>query len=178
MADEIIQGKYGSGHENRRKSLGIDKATYKKVRAKVNEKLGAKTSNKSSGSTKKTSSKSIKKGDKVTLSKSAKKYATGEKIPAKYKGKTYTVQQVKSDRVLLKELYSWVNKKDVGGCNSSKNTLKKGQTVTLKKSAKKFATGETIASFAKGKKYKVLQVKSDRVLLDEIMSWVNKSDVE
>ena len=108
MAEEIIAGKHGNGHEQRRKSLGIDKATYKKVRAKVNEKLGAKTSKKS----------------------------------------------------------------------SSKKTLKKGQTVTLKKSAKKFATGETIAGFAKGKKYKILQVKSDRVLLDEIMSWVKKSDVQ
>lgn len=56
--------------------------------------------------------------------------------------------------------------------------LKVGQTVTLKKSASKFATGESIASHAKGKKYKIIQVKSDRVLLDSIMSWVKKSDVK
>lgn len=59
-----------------------------------------------------------------------------------------------------------------------KTSYKKGNTVTLKKSATHFATGETIANFAKGKKYKIIQVKSDRVLLDGIMSWVEKSDVK
>lgn len=39
MATEVIQGKHGIGHENRRKSLGIDKATYEKVRAEVNRRL-------------------------------------------------------------------------------------------------------------------------------------------
>lgn len=58
-------------------------------------------------------SKSIKKGDKVRLEASAKKYATGEAIPSKYKKKAYTVQSVKSDRVLLKEIYSWAHKDDV-----------------------------------------------------------------
>src|SRR5690606_4455727 len=59
------------------------------------------------------SSITFKVGDKVTLKNTAKTYATGEKIPSRYKGKKYTNQQVKSDRVLLKELYSWVYKKDV-----------------------------------------------------------------
>src|SRR5690606_19514840 len=39
MATEVIQGKHGNGHEQRRKSLGIDKATYEKVRAEVNKRL-------------------------------------------------------------------------------------------------------------------------------------------
>ena len=39
MADEIIAGKHGNGHEVRRKSLGIDKATYEKVRQEVNRRL-------------------------------------------------------------------------------------------------------------------------------------------
>src|SRR5690606_41942783 len=39
MADEIIRGMHGNGHEQRRKSLGIDKATYEKVRAEVNRRL-------------------------------------------------------------------------------------------------------------------------------------------
>lgn len=39
MATEIIQGKHGNGHEQRRKSLGIDKATYEKVRKEVNRRL-------------------------------------------------------------------------------------------------------------------------------------------
>lgn len=39
MATEVIAGKHGSGHENRRKSLGISKAEYEKVRAEVNRRL-------------------------------------------------------------------------------------------------------------------------------------------
>lgn len=40
MADEVIAGKHGSGHENRRKSLGISKSKYEKVRAEVNRRAG------------------------------------------------------------------------------------------------------------------------------------------
>ncbi|WP_167751451.1 hypothetical protein [Lentibacillus salicampi] len=36
MADEVIAGKHGSGHENRRQSLGISQSKYEKVRAEVN----------------------------------------------------------------------------------------------------------------------------------------------
>lgn len=126
-------------------------------------------------------------GAKVTLKTSATHYATGEPIPASVKGKTYTIQQVGSGRVLLKEIYSWVKNADVGiggsssgsssGTSSSSKKAKVGQTVTLSKSATRFATGEPILSSAKGKKYKILQVKSDRVLLDKIMSWVLLKDV-
>src|SRR5690625_2418993 len=62
--------------------------------------------------------------------------------------------------------------------SSHDKSLKVGQTVTLKKSADKFTTGESIADYAKGKTYEILQVKLDRVLLDEIMSWVKKSDIQ
>lgn len=56
-------------------------------------------------------------GDKVTLSETASTYATGERIPQRFLGKTYTVQQVGSkqhpDGVLLQEIYSWVKVADV-----------------------------------------------------------------
>lgn len=39
MAQEVIAGKHGNGHAQRRKSLGIDNATYQKVRAEVNRRL-------------------------------------------------------------------------------------------------------------------------------------------
>lgn len=39
MATEVIQGKHGNGHENRRKSLGINATTYAKVRAEVNRRM-------------------------------------------------------------------------------------------------------------------------------------------
>lgn len=40
MANEIIAGKHGSGHANRRKSLGISQSQYEKVRAEVNRRAG------------------------------------------------------------------------------------------------------------------------------------------
>lgn len=73
---------------------------------------------------------------------------------------------------LLKKLRSG------GEPSKPKTTYKVGNTVTLKKSATHFATGQSILNSAKGKKYKIIQVKSDRVLLDKIMSWVKKSDVK
>lgn len=127
---------------------------------------------------------SFKVGDKVTVKNSAKTYATGESIPSWIKGSTYTVQQVKNDRVLLKEIYSWVRKSDlVGGSSSSRSSssspsFRVGSKVTLKNSAKSYATGETIPSRYKGKTYTIQQVKSDRVLLKELYSWVYKKDVQ
>lgn len=38
MAAEVIAGKHGNGHSTRQKSLGVDNATYAKVRAEVNRK--------------------------------------------------------------------------------------------------------------------------------------------
>lgn len=52
-------------------------------------------------------------GDTIKILKTAKTYVTGENIPDKYKNIQYTVQQVKIDKVLIKELYSWVYVKDV-----------------------------------------------------------------
>lgn len=37
MVKEVIAGKHGNGHANRQKSLGIDNATYQKVRNRVNQ---------------------------------------------------------------------------------------------------------------------------------------------
>src|SRR5699024_7849276 len=108
MADEIIAGKHGAGHSNRRKSLGISKSEYEKVRKKVNEKLGVKPK-----STKSKKNKSLKVGQRVTLKKSATRFATGERIADFAKDKKYKIIQVKSDRVLLDGIMSWVYKKDV-----------------------------------------------------------------
>ena len=42
MAKEVIDGKHGTGHANRRKSLGISQSEYDKVRAEVNRLTGVK----------------------------------------------------------------------------------------------------------------------------------------
>lgn len=62
-------------------------------------------------------------GKKVYLRKDAKKYVTGQNIPTSVKGKKYTVSQDAKEKVLLKEIYSWVYKKDLG----------KEETVVVKK---------------------------------------------
>lgn len=43
MASEIIEGQHGQGHSNRQRSLGVDNATYQKVRAEVNRRAGVST---------------------------------------------------------------------------------------------------------------------------------------
>ncbi|OLS02870.1 hypothetical protein [Tissierella creatinophila] len=118
---------------------------------------------------------SLKVGDKVILSNSAIKYATGQTIPSHIKNKAYTVQQVKSDRVLLKEIMSWVFTKDLGQTSPTK-TLTVGSTVKIKGS--KYSTGQNIPSWVKNKTHKVSQLNKDRVLISDINSWVNKNDVE
>jgi len=43
MAKEIIDGKHGNGHDNRRKSLGISESEYNKVRTEVNRLVSGKS---------------------------------------------------------------------------------------------------------------------------------------
>jgi N-acetylmuramoyl-L-alanine amidase len=57
--------------------------------------------------------KTIKVGSKVKINLTAKKYATGQNIPLWVKASKYTVKEVNGDKVLLKEIMSWVYTKDV-----------------------------------------------------------------
>lgn len=61
---------------------------------------------------------------------------------------------------------------------TTNTAFKIGQTVRVKKSAKAYATGQSIASFVKGSTYKIKERGSNRLLLSEINSWVKTSDVE
>ncbi|MDT3393870.1 MAG: LysM peptidoglycan-binding domain-containing protein [Bacillota bacterium] len=62
--------------------------------------------------------------------------------------------------------------------NTHKSQIQVGNTVKVNFSAQRWATGEGIPSFIKGQSYKVIQVAGDRVLLDGVLSWANKKDVE
>src|SRR5690625_1791717 len=63
---------------------------------------------------KKSAPRTFKVGQKVRIKSSAKKYSRANvTIPSRVKGKTYTIQQVGKDDVLLKEIVSWVKKTDV-----------------------------------------------------------------
>jgi hypothetical protein len=53
----------------------------------------------------------VKIGDKVIIT--GVRYATGETVPARIKARTHTVDKVGITKVRLKEIFSWVYKKDV-----------------------------------------------------------------
>lgn len=83
----------------------------------------------------------------------------------------------------------WVNDSCIvsgnGGSSSqpASTSFSKGQRVTLKTSAQTYCTGQKIPSSVKGKTYTIMQVGSgnthpDGVLLQEIMSWVYKKDIQ
>lgn len=62
--------------------------------------------------------------------------------------------------------------------NTPKEDIAPGMTVKVNFSANNYATGEAIPDFVKGGPHKVLEVDGDRVLLDDIYSWVNKKNIE
>lgn len=62
--------------------------------------------------------------------------------------------------------------------NTPKSEIAVGMTVKVNFSATHYATGEAIPNYVKGEPHKVLEVDGDRVLLDDIYSWVNKKNVE
>ncbi|MFQ4153996.1 glucosaminidase domain-containing protein [Pediococcus pentosaceus] len=160
-------------------------------------KNNANNSNKNDSNSNKNNSSKINVGDKVTIKTSAKHWATGQTIYSAVKGKTYKVIQVNGSRLLLEKVLSWINTSDVttasssNHSNSNKNNgnkndsnknnstanIKVGSKVTIKTSAKHWATGQSIYSAVKGKTYKVMQINGNKLLLDKVISWINKGDV-
>lgn len=105
LANEVINGLHGDGAD-RKKSLG---SKFSEVQKRVNEILlsGNKVTSKPKPGT-------IKVGSKVKIKSSAGKYSRANvTIPSKHKNKSYTIQQVSKNDVLIKELYSWVKKSDL-----------------------------------------------------------------
>lgn len=103
---------------------------------------------------------------------------------------TYTIVETQGNWGKLKSGAGWIcldytNKVNGGNISTppQPKTFSKGQRVTLKTSANKYCTGQTIPNSIKGKTYTIMQVGSgnthpDGVLLKEIYSWVYKSDVQ
>lgn len=113
LVDWMNANKMDSSYANREKLAKQYGISGYKGTADQNIKLLEKLTSGAKVSTKATSSTTIKVGAKVTLKSSATKYATGESIPKSIKGKKYTIQQVGSGKVLLKEIYSWVKTSDL-----------------------------------------------------------------
>ena len=97
IVNEVIQGLWGNGEERKQRltQAGYD---YQTIQNQVNTQL---------------SKKELKVGDRVKVKSSATVYVTGQKIPSYVKNTTYTIMQIKTDSVLLKEIMSWVYKKDI-----------------------------------------------------------------
>lgn len=62
--------------------------------------------------------------------------------------------------------------------NTPKKDISTGYTVKVNYSAKRWASGQIIPNWVKGRVYDVVQTSGDRVLLGGIMSWIKRSDVE
>ncbi|WP_029593732.1 LysM peptidoglycan-binding domain-containing protein, partial [Enterococcus faecium] len=60
----------------------------------------------------------------------------------------------------------------------TKSEIKTGDTVKVNFSANQWATGETILQWVKGESYKVQQVDGNKILLADILSWIDKANVE
>lgn len=62
--------------------------------------------------------------------------------------------------------------------NTPKKDITIGYKVKVNFSARKWASGQCIPSWVKGRVYDVVQTSGDKVLLGGIMSWINRKDVE
>lgn len=62
--------------------------------------------------------------------------------------------------------------------NTPKKDISTGFTVKVNYGAKRWASGQAIPSWVKGRMYPVVQTSGDKVLLGSIMSWIKRSDVE
>lgn len=103
---------------------------------------------------------------------------------------TYTIVETSGNWGKLKSGAGWIcldytTKVSNGNVTTTNTntTYKVGQKVTLKTSASKYCTGQTIPNSIKGKTYTIMQVGSGNthpngVLLKEIYSWVYKTDIQ
>src|SRR5699024_4359299 len=80
-----------------------------------------------------------------------------------------------SNRMLLKELYSWVKTSDLTTKHKPTNTFAVGDSVKIKSSANKYSRSTAkIPTRYKNNKYTIQQVGKDDVLIKELFSWVKK----
>lgn len=108
-------------------------------------------------------------------------YATGEKVPDWVKNNVYTVKQTSASKALIKDILSWVYLKDLvlvsgGKAPAPTQTLKVGSRIKI--TGSKYATGQSIPSWVKDNVYTVQQIKGDKALIKEIVSWVYTKDLK
>lgn len=69
-------------------------------------------------------------------------------------------------------------KQGIKADNTPKQDISTGYTVKVNYSAKRWASGQAIPNWVKGRMYSVVQTSGDKVLLGGIMSWISRNDVE
>lgn len=107
------------------------------------------------------------------------------------KGEVYTIVEENNGWGKLKSGAGWIKLSYTTKTSVSNNqpvskpvnkNLSVGSKVKIKSSASKYSTGQTIPNSVKNRTYTVKQIGTNRypngVLLKEIMSWVNRSDLE
>lgn len=62
--------------------------------------------------------------------------------------------------------------------NTPKKDIAKGYTVKVNYSASRWAGGQAIPGWVKGKTYQVIETSGNNVLLGGVMSWISKNNVE
>lgn len=62
--------------------------------------------------------------------------------------------------------------------NTPKKDIRAGYTVKVNFGAKVWSTGQAIPDWVKGSSYEVIQTSGNKVLLKDIMSWIDRSNVE
>lgn len=69
-------------------------------------------------------------------------------------------------------------KEGIQADHTPKKTIEAGYTVKVNFSAKSWSNGASIPGWVKGRSYKVIETNGDKVLLEGIMSWIKRSDIE
>lgn len=69
-------------------------------------------------------------------------------------------------------------KEGIQADHTPKKAIEAGYTVKVNFSAKSWSNGASIPGWVKGTSYKVIETNGDKVLLEGIMSWIKRSDIE
>ena len=109
------------------------------------------------------------------------RYTNGVSVPSEYVGGEYTVMQVLTGRVLIKELYSWVENRYVEKAQNTPavqaDELKEGDRVQILSGAV-YTNGVRVPSRYVGDPFTVAEVRQEKILVLELNSWVNKKYVK
>ncbi|WP_304652655.1 LysM peptidoglycan-binding domain-containing protein [uncultured Ligilactobacillus sp.] len=69
-------------------------------------------------------------------------------------------------------------KEGIQADHTPKKAIEAGYTVKVNFSAKSWSNGASIPGWVKGRSYKVIETNGDKVLLEGIMSWIDRASVE